>query len=93
MVDVALCQVEKDERRLSAETKRALEKSKVNGKCSVKHVLSDRSVVFGLGGADHFIRGIFHSAGYVSSHRRHQLQGPCVRNGCKPLLIGGRSET
>lgn len=82
LVDVALCQVEKDERKLSAETKRALEESKVNGKCSVKHFLSDWSVVFGHGGADHFIRGIFHSASYVSSHASHQLQRPCVRNGC-----------
>lgn len=94
LVDVALCQTEKDERRLSAETKRALEKSKVNGKCSVKHFLSDWCVVFGHGGADRFIRGIFHSAGYVSSHASHQLQGPCVRNGCHcSSAVGQQHET
>lgn len=27
------------------------------------------------GGDDHFIYGIFHSAGYVASHATHQLQG------------------
>lgn len=56
--------------------------------------LSDPSVVFGHGGADHFIRGIFHSAGCVSSHASHQLQGPCVRNDClRSPLVGQKHET
>lgn len=89
-----LCQFEKDERKLSAETKRALKKSEVNGKCSLKHFLSGRAVVFGQGGADHFIRGIFHSVGYVSSHASHQLQSPCVRNDCLcSSVVGQKHET
>lgn len=89
LVDAAACWVEKGERRLSAGTKRALHKSKVNGKCWAKHFLSARCVAFGQGGADHFIRGIFHSAGCVSSRAGHQLQGPCMRNGCRCSSAAG----
>lgn len=89
-----LCQLEKDERKLSEETKRALEKSDVNGKCSLKHFLSDFAVVFGHGGADQFIRGIFHSVGYVLSHASHQLQSPCVRSDCLcSSVVGQKQET
>lgn len=48
--------------------------TEVNGKCFVKHILSHSSVGSGRSGDDHFIRGIFHSVGYVSSHATHQLQ-------------------
>ena len=58
-----------------------------------KHLLSDWAVAFGHGGADHLIRGIFHSAGYASSHASHQPQGPCVRDGCRrSSLLGPKHE-
>lgn len=69
-------------------------RSEVNGKCFVEHILSGSSVVLGCGGDDHFIRGIFHSAGYVSSHASHQLQGLCERDDCIcSSVVGQKHET
>lgn len=70
------------------------DRREVNGKCFVEHILSGSSVVLGCGGDDHFIRGIFHSAGYVSSHATHQLLGLCERDDCIcSSVVGQKHET